>query len=76
MICRSCAVAADFASGRDGTPIEDGLGLENAAQLAAKLHGRCDGCDCQHRVREIRANLPAEVTDESMARFEEMIRNG
>lgn len=58
MICDWCAHAADFASGRDETPIEAGAGLAYAYELAAKMHDRCTGCGCQHRPMEIRPTLP------------------
>lgn len=74
MICKSCASAADLASGRDGTPIEAGRGETNANAMVARGHARCTGCDCGHRASPVRSNLPAEVTPESMAEFREMIR--
>ncbi|MEV6344151.1 hypothetical protein [Actinoplanes sp. NPDC051851] len=59
MICPPCKAAADLASGRDGTPIEAGCGLENAYGLVAKLHDRCTNCPCQHQISEITPTLPA-----------------
>jgi hypothetical protein len=74
MICDWCKHAADFASGRDGTPIEEGAGLAYAYELAAKMHGRCDGCCCQHRPITIIPNLPYPPTLESRVRAAEMMR--
>lgn len=76
MICEQCAIGADLATGRDGTPIQAGAGAANAGELAARIHGCCTGCDCQHRIPPIQPNLPEEVTPEVLARFLEMIRRG
>lgn len=74
MICDWCAQAADFASGRDGAPIEEGEGLRYAYELAAKMHTRCPGCTCQHRPIQIKPNLPYPPTPESRVRAAEMMR--
>jgi hypothetical protein len=72
MICDWCRHAADFASGRDRTPIEEGQGLAYAYDMAAKMHSRCTGCNCQHRPLTITPNLPEQPTPESLARLQMM----